>query len=223
MLIPIWEAWKKGKINVCKCLKCGVICLNPRKKEKYYKQYYSNRYWKDFSSSDFSQAEKVFTHLERHLTKESKILDIGCGKGYSLVVLKRKGFDNLTGVEPSPKWCRNLQDKYKIKCFNQSFSEFETREKFDCIILSGVLEHLAEPQKALVKIRELLKDSGICYIRVPNRDETEDFYSQFSFPHCFYFDKSSLELLLKNQGLKIIKYYKNYLMVSDEFTLLCSK
>lgn len=208
---------KSIKVSVRKCSKCGVICLNPRLSEKKYLRYYRADYWKDHHSLSFVRAEEIFNHLREYLTNDSKILEIGCGQGATLATLKRKGFYDLTGIEPVVEWCEELQG---IKCFSQPLSEFKTKKRFDCIILSHTLEHFVEPQKALAKIRELLEDTGICYIKVPNRDSISDFNSQFDLPHCFYFNKSSLELLLKNQGLKIIKYYKS---LKDEFTLFVKK
>lgn len=45
---------------------------------------------------------------------------------------------------------------------------FQFDEKYDCIWLSHVIEHLLRPDQALQKIKELLKPEGFVLIEVPN-------------------------------------------------------
>ena len=45
----------------------------------------------------------IVSTLERYAKKTDSILEIGCGTGRNLVALKKAGFENVSGIEISPK------------------------------------------------------------------------------------------------------------------------
>ncbi|EDR24219.1 hypothetical protein, conserved [Entamoeba dispar SAW760] len=47
-------------------------------------------------------AEQVVERLEEFATKEMKILDVGCGNGYTLSLLGKEGYQHLYGMDYSP-------------------------------------------------------------------------------------------------------------------------
>lgn len=55
-----------------------------------------------------------------------------------------------------------MQKQWAIVC--EDFFSYKDDEKFDCIVMGEVLEHVEEPERMLRKIRTLLKEDGISYI-----------------------------------------------------------
>lgn len=227
--------------NVCLCPNCGLVCLNPRMDEKGY----MGDYIKSYSSECFGDSladpvdakklyddiekkpgpMKVFNDLKKYLSPESKIIDIGCGVGGNLAVLKKNKFNYLTGLEPAPDCCKRLQNFYDIECFSRSLSEFaqdfKQKKKFDCIILDQVIEHFVEPEKALEMISSLIKPEGILYIRTPDFYRFSNPLSQFCIPHTFYFSDVTLKMLLRNYGFIVKEYFES--LIPHEMVLLAVK
>lgn len=100
-----------------------------------------------------------------------RILDVGCGKGIIEYLLPENisclGCDI---VEEAIESARLLNQRKKNRQFLVCDIEKTSPAcgKFDIIVISEVLEHLANDEKMLEKARSLLKDEGILIITVPN-------------------------------------------------------
>ena len=227
--------------NVCVCRFCGLVCLNPRMDEKGYMEKLIKNYRKDLFGNYlavpvnpdelYSKAiespfsKKVFNDLKNYLSNNSKILEIGCGSGEELILFKHNGFNDLTGIDPTPEYFRSLKKFYDIECYNKSLSELDEtlneKKKFECIILKDVIEHFVEPDKALKIINNLMTENGIFYIITPDLYKFGNPFSQFCIPHTFYFSRTTLESLLKKCGFKVKRYFDN--LISADIFLLAEK
>lgn len=222
--------------NVCVCRTCGVVCLNPRMDERGYIDYYRNQYYGNYAPKieakkpynknlKNSRGVKIFNDLQKYVAIKSRIIEIGCGNGKNLITFRNKGFNNLTGLEPASDCFKKLQKFYGIRFFNQSLSEFATNfdidRKFDCVILSHMLEHFVEPEKALRIIANIIKPEGILYILVPYLYGLKNPFSQFCIPHTFYFSDVTLKTLLRNSGFLVEKHFES--PTKDEIALLAKK
>lgn len=101
-----------------------------------------------------------------------RVLDAGCGNGTQLALpLIKEGF-NLTGVDTdkrSIEHARRLSaGAANAKFFSQKVEDLPAEELFDVVILSEVLEHLAEPRALLMTCIERLRPEGILLVTVPN-------------------------------------------------------
>ena len=129
------------------------------------------RYKKEVSNS--SPMEKS-NHRNRHanifiskLTKElknkiknKKILEVGCGSGHLLRLLKMKGA-NVSGIELGIK----MNQSEKIPIVND-FSGLKNNEKFDVIISNAVLEHIFNLKIFFKNIKKILKKDGVIFFCV---------------------------------------------------------
>ena len=100
--------------------------------------------------------------------KYLKILDIGCSGGALLSDLKKKGFENLSGLDISEKAIELCKEKGFDNVFvmdgsNPSFDE----NSFDIIIASDSLEHIKDDMKSLKNWNKILKPNGELYVFVP--------------------------------------------------------
>ena len=73
------------------------------------------------------------------ISKNDSILDIGCGSGKFLVILKRAGFEDLTGVDLFIDE-ENLKDGVKI--YQESLEDFKPNRKYDVIFSNHAFEHM---------------------------------------------------------------------------------
>jgi predicted SAM-dependent methyltransferase len=81
---------------------------------------------------------------------------------------------------------RFVANKLSVKIYKEQFAELKTAERFSCIHMSHVIEHVPHPNDWLRKARELLMPDGILVINVPN---------MFSFSRI-------VKLLLKRIGVR---------------------
>ncbi|MFC2059503.1 class I SAM-dependent methyltransferase [Chloroflexota bacterium] len=203
--------------------------------EKAYEEYFSTQYWGKWGSRVLvdeeygdiipdSRAANIFNDLKGYVRKETKIIEIGCGQGENLIVFKKNGFDNLTGLEPSPECCQRMQNFYDINCVNKALASYvlesNASEKFDCVMLSHVLDHFIEPEKAIGMISSIMEPEGIMYIRLKNFYGFSNPFSHFYWNHTFYFSQASLQMLLNNCGFEVDRYFESSV---TEFVLTAKK
>ncbi|MBI2600878.1 class I SAM-dependent methyltransferase [Candidatus Daviesbacteria bacterium] len=97
------------------------------------------------------------------------ILDLGCGEGTRLNLLKGSG-KRLVGIDISDKAIEMARLKYKGIEFVQGDLEnlpFD-EDEFDLVYSAFVLEHLVDPMKVLNQALKVLKKGGKIVLLAPN-------------------------------------------------------
>lgn len=95
-----------------------------------------------------------------------KLLDLGCGDGRFLALMRAAGWD-VMGVEPDPAAARAVQQEFGISVTTLEDARL-LDESFDAITLSHVIEHVHDPVALLSECRRLLKPEGKAVIVTPN-------------------------------------------------------
>ena len=91
------------------------------------------------------------------------ILEVGCGAGFSAEYLKGK-FIKYTGIDYSENLIKyaiehNNEIDVHFQCLN--INQFETKKKFDVVLMIGVLHHMPNPKNVIKSVSKLLKSDGI--------------------------------------------------------------
>lgn len=136
---------------------------------------------------------------------EGRALDIGCGNGAFLLLLKKLGWD-VMGVDISD----NVAQEVKAAGIPIFTGELERLKKeqgtFKLITLWHVLEHFPSPLETLQEVFELLTDNGIVIIEVPNSNSfMAKVFRPNWFPwdlprHLCHFTPATLSDLLRRAG-----------------------
>jgi 2-polyprenyl-3-methyl-5-hydroxy-6-metoxy-1,4-benzoquinol methylase len=109
--------------------------------------------------------ERAFPSRERC---DLTILDVGCGNGSQLAIPLAAAGYQVTGVDPHlPSIERGRKFAAAINFIHGSLSELPPR-RFDCVVISEVLEHLDTPEVLLAMALPYLSESGILIVTVPN-------------------------------------------------------
>jgi SAM-dependent methyltransferase len=140
-----------------------------------------------------------------NLPLDAKILDLGCGAGYFLDVMKEKGYTDLTGVTLSEGDIKLCQSKgHTIKKYDLSFlpkKDGYIDESVDFIFLRHALEHSPYPIFSLIEYNRVLKQNAKIYIEVLAPDCERK--HEFNLNHYSIFGHVQLAALLQRTGFKI--------------------
>lgn len=147
---------------------------------------------------------ELIYQLIRTAPKNARILEVGCGSGINLLMLKNKGFTNLTGIEPS----KGMKKDIGIPIFD---SLDLLSSKFDLILILDVLEHIPDDGAMLYRLEQILAETGKIIITVP---AFKFLWSSHDILNKHYrrYDKKMLCSAVKKTQLKMIRsFYWNFL------------
>jgi 2-polyprenyl-3-methyl-5-hydroxy-6-metoxy-1,4-benzoquinol methylase len=112
------------------------------------------------------------------------IVDVGCGPGQLLAAVERscKGVELLVGVDYSHAAIERLQEVVPnaIGIVSSIYDGELPAEQFDLVLCTEVLEHLADPESALLVLRSLCRPGGHLLITVPD-GEHDDYDGHVNF------------------------------------------
>jgi len=139
-----------------------------------------------FKYYDLNNPHQDIPKLTKIFSKNSKILDLGCGSGRNLIYLAKKGFQ-IYGLDSAEKGIKIIKQKLKkdnlqSKLTTQSF--FQTLpykdSSFDIIISIQSLQHGTETQikKTIKEIHRILKPNGKIFVTLCGR------YSKGKIRYC---------------------------------------
>ncbi len=97
------------------------------------------------------------------LTKQSKILDVGCGSGTLLYLLYEAGFSNVLGVDPHID--RDIEYENGLVISRQEIQK--VKGVWDLVMFHHSFEHMQNPLQVMQSVSRLLKTGGCCLIRIP--------------------------------------------------------
>jgi 2-polyprenyl-3-methyl-5-hydroxy-6-metoxy-1,4-benzoquinol methylase len=105
--------------------------------------------------------------VRRHRRGE-RCLELGPAEGLVTEELAR-GFAELTLVDGSPTFCRQLSDRFpSATVVNTLFEDYEPEQRFDTVVLGHVLEHVLDPVALLDRVRRWVAPGGVALAAVPN-------------------------------------------------------
>jgi len=97
-----------------------------------------------------------------------RVLDVGCGRGESLVAARDAGWAGI-GVDPTERFVAHGRDVFGVDVRVGLLDAVdEPPASFDLVLFSGVLEHSYEPVGLLRGAHKLLAPGGLVYVDVPN-------------------------------------------------------
>lgn len=170
--------------------------------------------------------------LKKHLAAQNaKVLDIGCGGGLFLSLLKREGAEGI-GIELSDSRAHYATTKHGLEIHKRPIeSDFWQKgyaRYFDAVTLWDVIEHVNFPLRTLQCAAHVLKKGGFLLIDTPCRDSfyhqagaltyrlsggrlptfLNAMYSSHLFGHKQIFSTGEMKELLRSCGLEVIELQK---------------
>ncbi|MFT3782920.1 MAG: class I SAM-dependent methyltransferase [Nibricoccus sp.] len=155
---------------------------------------------------------KLANYVAACLPKESSatIADLGCGFGQNLLAMRKMGYTNCYGVEPSEEASAWVASQ-GIDVFRTTIEKFASERprlaKF--VLMTHVLEHIPKDRviPVLSQIRESILDSdGMLLVAVPNAASVTHCYWRYEdWTHTCLFTSGSLLFVLQAAGFSNIE------------------
>jgi 2-polyprenyl-3-methyl-5-hydroxy-6-metoxy-1,4-benzoquinol methylase len=146
------------------------------------------------------------------------LLEVGCGKGDFVGLLKTKWPIHATGVEPYAQAAEIARQRFDVileSGIDDAIAQLDGA-KFDCIVFNDVLEHLVDPWAVLRAIKPLLSNSGCVVASIPNIRFWPVLNALFLHAsweyaeagvldrtHLRFFTRSTIQSLFKSSGLQL--------------------
>lgn len=110
---------------------------------------------------------KYIQFVNQSVSKHGKLLDVGCGSGWSSYLLSQENYQ-VVGIDLNAEafecpTAKNL-DLLQGSCINLPFED----ACFDVVASHQAIEHISEPEKAIVEMIRVLKPGGILCVVGPN-------------------------------------------------------
>ena len=203
------------------CEKCGLVYLDPRPADEEFGRMYPDSYHAfDFSEDRFGLVYKVRQRLEaRRLLKwagsipaDATIVDVGCGDGFHLDVLRTHGSPawNLVGVEPDER-AAAIATAQGLTVHAAMLEDAPIEPgSVDLVYLIQTIEHVPDPVALLTSITAILKPGGRLVVVTDNVGSPDFtlFHSRhwggWHFPrHLHLYSQSTLAQSAQIAGLDV--------------------
>lgn len=150
----------------------------------------SKKYWDGVWTDEGRDTWRTYPNLFRKVSgcvpPGSRVLDIGCGPGILLDLLRKHRQCTGVGLDLSTVAAR-LVDELAISAVVAKLPEVPFKDySFDVAIGTEVLEHLHDPAAALREMKRVTKSRGLVICSVPNAcmgpDDCDEHLHEFDLP-----------------------------------------
>jgi SAM-dependent methyltransferase len=206
------------------CSGCYCFFLDPMPSPEQIANFYPQQYWwKGSGERSLKRFESIYRRLvlRDHISfvkraarniqpqpAEVKLLDVGCGTGTLISILKDRGF-RVLGLDFSPEASKVAALEHGVKVIVGSLEDAKFPDRsFDMITLFHVMEHLTEPLEMLQEVNRILMPGGRVVIQVPNIDSWQrkifgPYWYGLDIPrHVIDYSPSSMIKLLQKTGFE---------------------
>ena len=211
----------KEVFNFDQCSKCLLVFLNPRVPLELLKNYYTSFYLPYRGAKAWGKYEKLVEGSQKKLdikrvsrikatqklSKDSLILDVGCGNPSFLKACKDILNCNAMGIDFSDEgWKNSIKSFEGITLQVAEIKDLKKELKPDVITMWHYLEHDYTPFENLSYLRSISKPSTTLVIEIPNFDSAsrkkygKNWAGWHTPRHLSLFSPKNIELLLENTG-----------------------
>lgn len=211
------------EFEVRECVRCGLMRLEPQPDPQELAKYYPAEYWYGPRKDTVSRLEEGYRrfvlrdHVEfilrglRNSDAKGPVLDVGCGGGLLLGMLRERGLEVL-GLDSSHTASEAACAHHGVRviCGDLTTAPIE-KASYAVVTMFHVVEHLADAAAYLEAARELLMPDGRLIVQVPNASSWQFLlfgprWNGIDVPrHLVDYRQRDLERLLERNGFEIVR------------------
>lgn len=173
---PGLAAYSGRHLSLCRCRACGfgqpaALPALPR----YFDRMYDQRWSREWIESEYESPCKdyIFDGILAALSRlvpsgRRRLLDIGAHAGRFVALAARAGWD-AEGLELNPQTAGFAAERTGRTIHQLNVRDLAREPgRYDAVVLTDVLEHIAEPLPVLESARTLLAPGGAIAVKVPH-------------------------------------------------------
>lgn len=209
-----FDVWFPGQENVelrsVMCRRCGLMTYAPRPETADIDAQYAyldahqtpipTLPFYENDAGTLARISRVHAFIEPHLPPRTlRVLDYGGSDGKLLMPFHAADHDCEVidyHAEPLPG----------IRRRGSTIDELPADLRYDLILCSHVLEHIADPSALLRQLTKRLTDGGILYIEVPDEIWRGIPITHDPVTHVNFFNEHNISLLCQRHGLGLVAH-----------------
>jgi 2-polyprenyl-3-methyl-5-hydroxy-6-metoxy-1,4-benzoquinol methylase len=204
--------FRKQGFQYNRCSGCTHIFVSPRLRDDIIQQMIQEESGE--APDPFLESQSIYVdHICRLLSARSmgrRLLDVGHGRGHLMLAARAYGFQ-VHGIDSDEKNCASLRP-----VFGDHVQQLRLPVRrlpwgsFDHIVMSHVLEHLAEPEVSMAAVADALQPGAFLYVAVPDSEALQFrifgrlWDAVHPILHPQFFNERSLRQLCESCGLEFI-------------------
>ena len=212
-----------NRLSFQRCSKCGHLYLNPRPAPADLGVIYPSTYYA-FSENQsgnpivgyfrkFWEARKVASFRKTIGSGRKKILDVGCGEGRFLSILKEFGSSDweLVGMDLDRKAVERCRQR-GFRAEVSRIEDFRPADRFDVVIMFQLIEHVEDPRVIAKQVHSILNPGGFFIVETPNPAGLDyqwfkkSYWGHYHFPrHWNLFSTDHLEKIFTQSGFRVVE------------------
>lgn len=198
------------------CRDCGLVWTNPRPTLEDIDRYYRSDYRLDYTRWAVPTRRKLIRGmlgaLERRcwlgpdLRPGARVLDVGCGAGEFVHVLRAAGFE-ASGIEPDERFGEHARQVLRLPVQGATVETASIpRGSCDMVTMFHALEHVVDPVNTLSTLTGWLCGSALVAVEVPNVEAVcQAPRHRFHHAHLFSFSPGTLEAVAARAGFARVR------------------
>ncbi|MBI3551111.1 MAG: class I SAM-dependent methyltransferase [Elusimicrobia bacterium] len=205
------------------CPGCGLVYLNPRPRVEALARIYPADYYPFVGDDEGSgpvrilrarwESRKVMDYARLLGPGPRKVLDVGCGRGRLLRLLRQAGGPDweLHGIELDAQAVAAARDA-GFEAVRTTLEDYRPAARFDLIVLQQVIEHVARPPEVMRRLFEMTAPGGAVVLETPDlagwdyRLFRGGLWGGYHFPrHWALFTGPLLRRLANDAGFEVVE------------------
>jgi SAM-dependent methyltransferase len=211
-----------GEFRFVRCRQCDHLYLNPRPSMRDVARTYPPDYYAYSTGGNplaarlrrMREARKVRLYRGAIGEGSRRILEIGCGNGRFLSLLREHGCADweLTGIDFSESAVRQCQAR-GLRATATRVEDLSSEDgSYDAVLMMQLIEHLEDPRRSCDRVRALLRPGGVFILETPNVGGLDyrlfrgRWWAPYHFPrHWNLFSTTALHRLLRETGFTVVR------------------
>ena len=117
-----------------------------------------------------NRREMVLTFFKKNCSHVKSVIDVGAAQGNFSLSLAEEGY-RVTWNDIRFEIVDYVKEKYEfgeINFLTGNIFDLDSENKFDCVLITEIIEHVAHPDLFLARCKELLSPQGLIIMTTPN-------------------------------------------------------
>ena len=202
------------------CDGCGLVFADPQPSDADLAAIYDEHYYEQFGFASGPAANNSgLSHMKRATyarmlraarpairSATHRLLDVGCGVGFSLLAAADMGFEAL-GLDPlAPADPGYYQDRRVVR---GTLETFRDAQGFDVVSMIDVIEHVRDPIATMARAASFLAPGGVLLLATndsssPGARLLGPRWTHFHRAHLWFFTPDTLGRAAARAGLEVI-------------------